>query len=70
MYANIKIINEKRASIKGYGFFDDIWWSSREYSSEYGHLVNSNDGGIFYAPKDNSFEVLAFLAVEVSQLVN
>ena len=72
IYANKTIINEKRTAIKGSGFSEsDYYWSSREYSSDGECCVDLN-GNSFNRDygKDNSYYVLGFLAVEVSQLVN
>ena len=65
IYENKTVINEKRTAIKGSGFIDGNYWSSREYSSDneygvglyYGDIINNNKNNIFY--------VLGFLALEV-----
>ena len=63
--ANKAAINEKRTAIKGSGFHDDYYWSSREYSSDREYLVNLVNGDISYDFKDFSYYALAFLALEV-----
>ena len=70
IYANKKAIYEKRTAIKGSGFLDGNYWSSREYSSGNEYSVTLDRGHIDYYGKDGRTFVLAFLAVEVSQLVN
>ena len=65
IYANKTAINEKRTTIKGSGFRDYGYWSSREISSneerhlgiEYGMFGNNNKN-------DRNF-VLGFLALEL-----
>ena len=44
IYANKTAINEKRTAIKGSGFDDYDYWSSREYSSDYVYIVNLSGG--------------------------
>ena len=65
IYANKTIINEKRTTIKGSGFMDYFYWSSRERSSNNEYFVNLNLGNIDYYDKINSNYVLGFLALEV-----
>ena len=65
IYANKTIINEKRTTIKGSGFSDYFYWSSRERSSNNEYFVNLNLGNIDYYDKINSNYVLGFLALEV-----
>ena len=65
IYANKTAINEKRTAIKGSGFYDDYYWSSREGSSNYEYCVDLNDGTIGYGFKDSDYYVLGFLALEV-----
>ena len=65
IYANKTIINEKRTTIKGSGFRDYFYWSSRERSSNNEYFVNLNLGNIDYYDKINSNYVLGFLALEV-----
>ena len=65
IYANKAAINEKRTAIKGSGFYDYGYWSSRESSSnnEYSvYLDNGRIGSGLY--KNNIFYVLGFLALE------
>ena len=65
IYANKTAINEKRTAIKGSGFSEsNCCWSSREYSSDYEHCVNLNNGSIIYYG-DSDHSVLGFLALEV-----
>ena len=64
IYANKAAINEKRTAIKGSGFHDDYYWSSRENSSNYEYSVYLNNGTIGYYDKYNK-SVLGFLALEV-----
>ena len=65
IYANKTIINEKRTAIKGSGFSDGSYWSSREYSSGSEYYVYLNNGSIDYYSKYNNYCVLGFLALEV-----
>ena len=66
IYANKAAINEKRTVIKGSGFYDDYYWSSREYSSSSEYTVYLNIGGISgYSGKNSDRYVLGFLALEV-----
>ena len=65
IYANKTAIYEKRTAIKGSGFYDDYYWSSREDSSGSEYRVSLNLGGIFDSGKDNFRYVLGFLALEV-----
>ena len=65
IYANKAAINEKRTAIKGSGFYDGNYWSSREHSSNYESYVYLDNGHIYGDYKDNSSCVLGFLALEV-----
>ena len=68
IYANKTAINEKRTAIKGSGFHDGYYWSSREYSSYYEYYVDLDNGDFSYRDKDEdgySCGVLGFLALEV-----
>ena len=66
IYANKAAINEKRTAIKGSGFYDGYYWSSREYSSFNEYRVYLDDGYIGYYGKGfSNFYVLGFLALEV-----
>ena len=65
IYANKAAINEKRTAIKGSGFYDEFYWSSREYSSNYEYAVKLNNGTINYDDKYYDYYVLGFLALEV-----
>ena len=65
IYANKTAINEKRTAIKGSGFFDDGYWSSREYSSNIEYRVLLNSGNISNYYKSYGRYVLGFLALEV-----
>ena len=65
IYANKAAINEKRTAIKGSGFYDSGYWSSREKSSNGEYSVYLNNGGIYSYGKSNDNFVLAFLALEV-----
>ena len=66
IYANKAAINEKRTVIKGSGFYDYNYWSSRENSSNGEYLVNLDNGTIYYGYKGSSYcYVLGFLALEV-----
>ena len=67
IYANKTAINEKRTAIKGNGFYDGGYWSSREDSSNYEYLVYLDDGYIGYYGKGENvrdYYVLGFLALE------
>ena len=65
IYANKTIINEKRTAIKGSGFNDHDYWSSREYSSYSEYCVYLDNGGIYDDVKSYDYCVLGFLALEV-----
>ena len=65
IYTNKTTINEKRTAIKGSGFNDGSYWSSREDSSNYEYRVYLDDGYINYSSKGNDLRVLGFLALEV-----
>ena len=66
IYANKTAINEKRTAIKGSGFNDYYYWSSREYSRNDECIVLlGGDGYIVDGYKATSFIVLGFLALEV-----
>ena len=66
IYANKAAINEKRTAIKGSGFYDDGYWSSREYSSSLEYFVGLILGNINDTNKNTtSLYVLGFLALEV-----
>ena len=63
IYANKAAINEKRTAIKGSGFNDSNYWSSRENSSDGEYRVNLNGGSVNTSSKGSS-TVLGFLALE------
>ena len=65
IYANRAAIDEKRTAIKGRGFSDSNFWSSRESSSYSEYFVGLYDGYIDRYNKDLSIYVLGFLALEV-----
>ena len=68
IYANRAAIEEKRTAIKGSGFSNYNYWSSREYDSHYEYLVTINNGNIYADGKGNNYYayfVLGFLALEV-----
>ena len=65
IYANKTIINEKRTAIKGSGFADNIYWSSREENQYNEYLVRFDNSYIRYDNKNKNHYVLGFLAVEV-----
>ena len=65
IYANKAAINEKRTVIKGSGFYDYNYWSSREGSSNYEYRVYLDYGYINASDKGNDCYVLGFLALEV-----
>ena len=66
IYENKIVINEKRTAIKGSGFHDDYYWSSREGSSNHEYYVYLDDGFIYTSGKNYSpNNVLGFLALEV-----
>ena len=65
IYVNKTAINKKRTAIKGSGFNNFYYWSSREYSSNYECIVSLNNGSIDYGSKNGSSCVLGFLALEV-----
>ena len=66
IYRNKKAINEKRTAIKGSGFSDYGYWSSRENSSYGEYFVAFYSGGIDYGTNKNydGYFVLGFLALE------
>ena len=66
IYANKTAINEKRTAIKGSGFYDGDYWSSREYSSGNEYSVFLGNGYIYDGNKNNGRFVLGFLALELS----
>ena len=65
IYANKTAINEKRTAIKGSGFSDDYYWSSREYKRDRECIVYLSDGRLLGSYKNNYCYVLGFLALEV-----
>ena len=65
IFANKTAINEKRTTIKDSGFYDYIYWSSREYSSNREYVVGLIYGDISYGLKSTYGYVLGFLALEV-----
>ena len=65
IYANKTAINEKRTAIKGSGFNDGEYWSSRENSSNYEYYVDLFYSDIGYDYKYRYHFVLGFLALEV-----
>ena len=66
LYENKTAINEKRTAIKGSGFSDGVYWSSRENSSDSEYRVGLNSGNIGYCGKGYyGCCALAFLALEV-----
>ena len=64
IYANKAAINEKRTAIKGSGFGDSSYWSSRENSSDIEYLVGIRVGNIYGSSKNRNGNVLGFLALE------
>ena len=65
IYANKTAINEKRTAIKGSGFDDGGYWSSREYSSDREYIVDLRTGNLRGGSNDDTFYALGFLALEV-----
>ena len=67
LYENKTTINKARISLSGYdsNFFDDIYWSSRESSSNNEYSVSLYHGYIGNGLKNEHNYVLGFLAVEV-----
>ena len=65
IYANKTAINEKRTVIKGSGFHNYDYWSSRETSGDYEYLVTLDYGNFYDVSKDEGSYVLGFLALEV-----
>ena len=66
IYANKTAINEKRTAIKGSGFYDRKYWSSREYSIDNEYYVFLYNGNIdSYSKGFENVCVLGFLALEV-----
>ena len=65
LYENKTAINEKRTAIKGSGFGDQLYWSSREDSSDFEYYVYLGSGDIYSSYKYGDYYVLGFLAVEV-----
>ena len=65
IYANKTAIDEKRTAIKGSGFDDSSYWSSREYSSDKEYCVSFYHDEIYGGSKSDGYCVLGFLALEV-----
>ena len=66
IYVNKTAINEKRTAIKGSGFDDDdLYWSSREYSSNHEYAVYLGSDNFNYNNKSYTNYVLGFLALEL-----
>ena len=65
IYANKTAINEKRTAIKGSGFGDYGYWSSREDSIDSEYCAYLDYGNIDYDGKYNDRCALGFLALEV-----
>ncbi|WQJ51605.1 MAG: hypothetical protein [phage Lak_Megaphage_RVC_AP4_GC26] len=65
IYVNKAAINEKRTAIKGSGFYDFSYWSSREDSSDYEYSASLYIGGVYNGGKTSNYFVLGFLALEV-----
>lgn len=66
IYVNKTVINEKRATLLGSRFYDNYYWSSREYSSGYEYCVNLSNGNINSNYKGSDYCcVLGFLALAV-----
>ena len=67
IYANKAAINEKRTAIKGSGFYNYYYWSSREgsSSSEYHVYLDGGYIGSDYSKNGYYYYVLGFLALEV-----
>ena len=65
LYENKTAINEKRTAIKGSGFYDGNYWSSRENSSSSECRVGLSNGLIYGSSKGSNAYVLGFLALEV-----
>ena len=71
IYANKTAIYEKRTALVGSCFSENYsYWSSRESSSSDEYAVYLGNGKVSSIIKNEYYNVLAFLAVEVSQLVN
>ena len=64
IYVNKTAINEKRTAIKGSGFYDYGYWSSRENSSGYEYSVYLVNGNIYNGSKGSYGYVLGFLTLE------
>ena len=65
IYANKTAINEKRTAIKGSGFRDGDYWSSRESSSLTEHMASLYGTVSNYGKNDSHTYALGFLALEV-----
>ena len=65
IYVNKAAINEKRTAIKGSGFYDYSYWSSREDSSSGEYSASLYIGGVYYGGKTSNYFVLGFLALEL-----
>ena len=65
IYANKAAINEKRTAIKGSGFYDGSYWSSREKLSDIEYVVNFRYDDIYSSGKNYDYYVLGFLALKV-----
>ena len=64
IYANKTAINKKRTAIKGSGFDDNGYQSSREQSSLSEYRVNLYNGDIYDYGKGSNYYILGFLALE------
>ena len=66
IYANKVAINEKRTALVGSGFSEsNLYWSSREFSSNIEYSVSLYNGIIGNPRKEYDYCVLGFLALEV-----
>ena len=65
IYANKTAINEKRTTIKGSGFNNFYYWSSREDSRNREYSVFLINGDVSGDSRGGNYYVLGFLALEV-----
>lgn len=71
IYANKTVIDEKRTVIKGSGFINSDYWSSREHQEEYYHselAVNLENGDITQRTQNYAFYVLGFLQLRLKEI--
>ena len=60
IYTNMTNINAALTAMSSTAFSDNIYWSSSEYSSNYGWVVSFNDGGV-YNDSENGYDRVRFV---------